>query len=750
MEGVTGVVVSARYTAYQIKLKLAGGRDMTLWKRKFASQWGGRKNSEGALQQALCDAEGDSCVPVLAPGVSVTLTRDASHANGRAGVFCVLSVAAPTSEEAHSGRMRSYTSAVTAWVSLASRKLLSEADLQSVPELVKHALTGQTPPGKQTDKDETVAGAVVREALSLIRAAVSRVNIRSTLQQDLHGMNMAVPTAEMDTLCVAMDNYDSFRANPFDAHMGGGKHPLFKTLDTFASAYGLSPSYRGVAAVAYKLRMMLKDGGHACCPAADLIAAPMLEWTSDEVRASIVEGLRLRVLALDGLGGEDIYLQHVYATEAGVGARISALAHGGRVGAWANRVALQVHASLVEQVMSSDELCLQLDSVQRGAVLTALTGKKDVLVLSGYPGTGKSRVSQALRNACRHLGLVMMVCAPTAKAASRLGEGAMTVHRALGAVPSRTGFRFTHNEEQPLDADVVLVDEVSMLDMSVAYALLRACDPARTRIILVGDANQLPSVEWGDLLGALMESDVPRIFLERIYRQDTAGNTIWPLAKSIADGGPLLRSDLRSESVSWVTDESLAGVSAALIALHAEHGDNMQIISPSRRHGLHTGLLNEAILDRPARHWDARFDVGDRIVVIRNQAHTPSKGDSVPFMNGDCGAVLSVDTTVATSDSRRVVVCLDGDRTGAVSSTDLEHAYALTTHKAQGSEYDVVALVMSAQQGRALNRQALYTSVSRAVRKLYIFAGRDTLSRCVGNLSEPRQGHLRERINGRV
>lgn len=786
MNSITGIIVSTRYTAYQIKLKLEGGREVALWKRKFACQWGGRRNCNSELQQELCDAEGDYTVPILAPGVSVTLIRDSSQ-NGneggaRASIFCVLSVCVPPCTDL--ARYRSYSAAVSSWVCSASRNLLIKAELRLVPEHVAaqmqiqiqmqiqmHELEDE---GTAWEKEcSCTATQVVKEAISLIRAAVNRVNIRATLENDTREFQgcQKVSSTEIDTLSAAMDSYESFRHNPFEARMGGGKKPLLRTLDTFAEAYGLSESTRCIAAVAFKMRTMLADGGHACCSPSDLMSTPPLAWSTDAVRRAIIEGVRLGVFIADSSTGEDVYLAHIHRTEVGVASLVARLARGGEVGAWATRINDAENLAATKEIVERDELCQQLDPVQRGAVLSALTSPRDVLVLSGYPGTGKSRVCQAVCSVCKLMGLTVIVCAPTAKAASRLGDGATTVHRALGAVPRVSGkaerndngcskdssgqqqggaFRFSRNSMQPLDADLILVDEVSMLDMNLAHALLRACDLQRTRLLLVGDAHQLPSVEWGDFLGALMSSSsVPHVFLERIYRQDTCNNTIWPLAKSIAEGGPLLRSDLRSDSVTWITDDSLSGVSAALLLLRLEHGDKLQIISPSRRHGLHTGVLNEVILDRQVTRWDLRFEVGDRVVVVRNQPHPVGRVDkTIPFMNGDCGKIISLGSGPA--ESKRVFLRLDNDRIGHVSPMDIEHSYALTIHKAQGSEYDFVAVVMSAQQGRALNRQALYTSVSRAVKRLYIFASRETLCTCVSNMSEQRFGHLQERIDGQL
>lgn len=709
-----GIIESTRSTAHQIKLKLQGSSgEVALWKRRFTSQCSGGRTS---VQQALLDA--GTCIPVLAPGVSVILARDTSSHTNRAVMFCVLSLDTPSTLD--SERLKSYTSAISAWVSLASRDILSRAEWWLVPAHVRREMLEET-----RDRGSGKAADIVREALALIRSAVNRVNIRASLERDLPDGH-AVCGVELDTLAAAIECYASFRRDPFATTYVGAQ---FRTLDMFARAYGVSTRARGIAAVSFKLRLLLADGGHACCSVAGLAATPLLDWTSEDVVTSVTEGALTGALLLVG---QDVYLPSVYRTESGVGERVRRFLHA-KGGAWSDPARKQsARAALAAGPHDG------LDDVQHGAVLQALTGEQGITVISGYPGTGKSRVSRAVLDTCRGMGLNALACAPTAKAASRLGGGATTVHRLLGAVPGMSLMQ--SSSKASVDADLVLVDEVSMMDMNVAHALLVACDPLRTRLVLVGDANQLPSVEWGDLLGSLMEANsVPRVFLETIYRQQhqTSESTIWALAKSIADGGPLLRSDLRSKSVSWVSDTSLSGVSAALLALRIEHGERMQIISPSRKHGLHTGVLNAIVLGRTGGGASSSlFLAGDRVVVTKNQKATQLR-------NGDCGTVSSSSKSGVSLVSLR----LDDGRTGSLPSCDLDHAYALTIHKAQGSEYAVVALVLSEQQGRALNRQALYTAVSRAVERLYIFASRELLARCVENVSTKRRGHLRDWVD---
>lgn len=772
---IEGVISTLRLTAYQIKLQMEGGREVTLWKRRFNTQWGGGKAFESSFYQQLCEAQGDSLVPVLAPGVKVFLSLDPSHNAGRtAQIHCVVSMSTPSSKDTR--RMRVYSSAVASWASKVSKEVVLLQQHSLVPETIKTLLqqgglfvvgSSDAEIDMSTDWDDCVDASAPRTAMCIARSilvilgtAVHRVNIRATLESDAKHVPGGVAASELDSLAGVVYSYTRFRQNPFEVPMagGGGKRPLFKTLDGFATAYGFSESMRRVAAVVYKLQMLKADGGHSCYPVQSLVASPLLHWTAADVGMAISEGVRSGCLRQDGLGDKDVYLALTYAVESRVALRIASLCKGGMVMSWAKRVGSAAYREKVQEMLrgaDADIACTKLDDIQREAVSASLTSAKDLLVLSGYPGTGKSRVSQAVQKICTALGLKVIVCAPTAKAASRLGDGAMTVHRALGAQPSGSGFKFTHNDLNPIDADLVLVDEVSMMDMTLTAALLGACGSQRTRLVMVGDANQLPSVEWGSVLAALMETAcVPKVFLEHIYRQqqDTSSpssqlNTIWPLARSVAEGGPLLRADLQSSTVTWSTDDSLAGVSRALLALKAEHGDKLQIISPSRKHGLHTVLLNEIILDRVIGRWDTRFEVGDRVVVTKNQ---PIKGlagmtNKTPPMNGDCGCVTG-QKVVSPSEGRTIMVRLDDDRMGSIPPSDLDHAYALTTHKAQGSEYDVVALVLSNQHGKALNRQALYTSVSRAVKRLFIFASRETLGTCVNTLSEHRHGHLSARI----
>lgn len=714
-----GIIESSRTTAYQIKIKLQGGREVALWKRRFTVPPNARFTT---TQQALLDV--DPVIPVLAPGVSVVLARDCSTPQSpahRAGIFCILSLQAPDTASGDAKRMKAYMTAISTWLSVASRGILNKSQRWLVPSLVRREMTGCEDAEDEYEEEDTYGECahVVREAVSLIRATLTRLNVRATLERDLDGISdrVTVTPTQFDNLTSAIECYERFRTDPFAVTVV----PL-AILDTFAKAYGITARRRARAAVVFKLRTCLSDGGHACCSRQALMASPLLHWNADDVETAITEAAQTGALVLypTANGQCDVYLPHVYRMETGVAERISLLLRVNRDGAWretlrsdAVRAALSKHTG-------------GLDGVQCDALVRALTGREDVFVVSGFPGTGKSRLCQAMRDVCTSVGLKVLSCAPTAKAASRLGGGATTVHRALGATPSNVAAC----SKRVLDADLILLDEVSMLDMNVAHALLQACDPARTRLVFVGDAHQLPSVEWGDFLDSLLACPaVPRVYLQAIYRQADGCSAIWALARSIVDGGPLLRTDLCNASVTWTCDDSLDRVSADILKLRTVHGENMQIISPSKRHGLHTGILNALMMGRPDV---SRFLKGDRVVVTKNQ-------QTGSLMNGDCGKVVGVFGV-------RVALIMDDNRTGCVPESDLDHAYALTIHKAQGSEYDVVVLVLSQQQGRALNRQALYTAVSRAVQRLYVFASRETLTSCVSNMGISRRGHLRDRL----
>jgi exodeoxyribonuclease V alpha subunit len=365
-----------------------------------------------------------------------------------------------------------------------------------------------------------------------------------------------------------------------------------------------------------------------------------------------------------------------------------------------------------------------LDEQQAAAAALALTA--GVSVLTGGPGTGKSRTVAAIVALARAAKLRVALAAPTGRAAKRLEElvdaPASTLHRLLGAQGTRqTGGTFTRGEEWPLDADLVVVDEASMLDVELAAALVEACSDG-TRLVFVGDPAQLPSVGPGRVLADLVDAGiVPVTELRRLYRHDEGG-AIAALGSAIRQGTlppppdaghevvvvPARSSAEAAHRVRQLVTDSIPR------ALGIPSGE-VQVVTPVHRGDAGTDALNAALkaLLNPGPGAVSGFDVGDRVLAIANRY--PPDG-SPGFANGEVGVV-----TATAAEGGLTVEFPGGPVTvppGALG--DLRHGWAITVHRAQGSEWPAVVAVLPPESGGMLTRPLVYTAVTRAQRHLSI------------------------------
>jgi exodeoxyribonuclease V alpha subunit len=376
-----------------------------------------------------------------------------------------------------------------------------------------------------------------------------------------------------------------------------------------------------------------------------------------------------------------------------------------------------------------------LDDAQRAAVIAALVN--GVSLLTGGPGTGKSRTVSAVVELAKARGCTVALAAPTGRAAKRLeeltGESASTVHRLLGAQPVREsgpggGPVFTRGESWPLDADVVVVDEASMLDAELAAAVVDACRDG-THLLLVGDPAQLPSIGPGRVLGDLVDSAaVVTTELVTLYRQ-AEGGTIAGLATSVR-GGELPAVEDPEREVVIVPSRDSTEAARRVIQLVTDSipralgiaTAEIQVVTPVHRGPAGTEALNLALKEvlnpsaaasapvkgrktvSPAR----RFDVGDRIVAIANHL---DEG----FANGEVGTV-----TARTSDGLIITFSGTPVTVPPTSWSDLRHGWAITVHRAQGSEWPAVVVVLPPESGGLLTRPLIYTALTRAQRHLSI------------------------------
>ncbi|HJQ00653.1 MAG TPA: AAA family ATPase [Jatrophihabitans sp.] len=379
----------------------------------------------------------------------------------------------------------------------------------------------------------------------------------------------------------------------------------------------------------------------------------------------------------------------------------------------------------------------ELDEVQAAAVANALA--HGVSVLTGGPGTGKSRTVAAVVHAAERAGRSVALAAPTGRAAKRLAElcdaEAMTIHRLLGAQPRTSGdggtvdfsAGFARGSDWPLDQDLVVVDEASMLDVELAAALLRACADG-THLMFVGDSAQLPSIGPGQVLADLIASAaVPVIELYTLYRQE-AGGAIARLATGVR-GGQLPAVDPNDREVVVVPARGSADCAHRVVQLMTDSipralgidTDQIQVVTPVHRGPAGTIALNEALKAQlnpaPFRKVTGRFDPGDRVVATANHLEATPTG----FANGEVGTVTSVAGKVVTIDFGTDVPAL-AEVSGKMLA-DISHGWAITVHRAQGSEFRAVIVVLAPEAGRMLSRPLVYTALTRAREHLSVVHG---------------------------
>ncbi|HET7311493.1 MAG TPA: AAA family ATPase [Mycobacteriales bacterium] len=394
-----------------------------------------------------------------------------------------------------------------------------------------------------------------------------------------------------------------------------------------------------------------------------------------------------------------------------------------------------------------------LDPAQREAVQEIAA--HGVVVLHGGPGTGKSRTVAAVVQLAEARRLRIALAAPTGRAAKRLEEltdhSASTLHRLLGAqAPGSTGgwssTEFLHGETWPLEADIVVVDETSMLDVELAAALVEACADG-THLLLVGDPAQLPSIGPGRVLADVLESGaVPAVELTTLHRQ-AEGGTIARLASAVR-GGDLPPVEDPTREVVVVTSSSSDEAARRVLQLVTDSipraldipSAEVQVVTPVHRGPAGTIALNAALKQRlnPGKGTVAGFDVGDRVVATANHLDDG-------FANGEVGVVVSAGDGALTIDFGAGPTPVPAKAFG-----DLVHGWAITVHRAQGSEWPGVVSVLPPEAGGMLSRPLVYTAWTRAQRHLsVVHAAGAALARGVREIgARPRRTRLTGLLRG--
>ena len=549
--------------------------------------------------------------------------------------------------------------------------------------------------------------------------------------------------------------------------MEEGLDAPFQSVDRFAVEIGISSidPRRLEAGILCELRFNL-NAGHSFLPEDKLIGAAshLLEVEPERVMKAIDRLLEAERLVRSSLAGITVlYLPPLYVAETYTTQRLLEFAK--RQFPAPRKLDQMIAAASSDSGLSYSEEQLQ-------AIASAATSA--LLLVTGGPGTGKTTILNAILSLFEQMGLKCALAAPTGRAAKRLtevtGRDASTIHRLLEASidPATGQMIFIKDEEDPLKADAVIVDEMSMVDISLLECLLRAI-PQGKRLILVGDPDQLPPVGPGFPFSDILRSNqIPAVRLTEIFRQAQQSLIVMNAHRVNQGQMPELRN--RKSDFFFLpcrSEEEVCKTVADLCVRRLPQNmgipsDQIQVLTPTRKGGVGTVNLNKLLQHalnpptpskRERPYGDFLFREGDRVMQIRNNYDIMWKatdGASIGsgIFNGDVGVLKQIDpgmeTATAVYDDREV----DYDFT---QLGELESAYAMTVHKSQGSEYQAVILCAWGGSPFLMNRSVLYTAITRA-RQLLIVVGREeAVAAMVQNAKTGRRySGLKLRLQGRA
>lgn len=540
----------------------------------------------------------------------------------------------------------------------------------------------------------------------------------------------------------------------------------FGAVDQFAIELGVSGDdpRRVEAGILFELRYNL-TAGHSFLPHSKLtdITAQLLSVGTDTVEKSIQQLLQAERLVQDQLANiEILYLPGLYRAEIGCARKLLDLAN--------------VHYPLGSKLdklvkYASRDTGIVYSQQQEDAIRAA--AESGLLLVTGGPGTGKTTIVNGILSLYDQLELTCVLAAPTGRAAKRMtevtGRDASTIHRLLeaGIDPHTGNLVFARDEENPLKADAVIVDEMSMVDVLLLDSLLRAV-PDNARLILVGDPDQLPPVGPGFPFGDMLRSGMlPSVRLTEVFRQAQESLIIMNAHRVNKGELPELR-DVKNDFffLNAASEEAVAQTICGLCATRLPKNmgipaEQIQVLSPTKKGAAGTVNLNrllQACLNPPAPTKKERqfgeflFREGDRVMQIRNNYDIlwkASDGSSVGtgIFNGDVGIIRAIDPAMEQLTVEFDDRLVDYDFT---QLNELELAYAMTVHKSQGSEYRAVVLAAWGGSSYLLNRSILYTAITRA-RELLVITGRpETVATMTENVRPGRRySGLKLRLQGK-
>lgn len=541
---------------------------------------------------------------------------------------------------------------------------------------------------------------------------------------------------------------DIIKENPYilcDEIYGVG----FERADRIAASLGVDKTSlsRIKAGIKYLISYNATHNGHVYIPELRLLhlAAEMLDISTETAKDAVLnlesEKQIKRIKQDDGYA---VYLNNYYEAEVYTAQKLDLI----------DRLCPKLDTNDIERIISLIELenGINYAAMQKRAIISAVNS--GVMVLTGGPGTGKTTVIKAVISVFDRLDIDIALAAPTGRAAKRMSEAtsreAKTIHRLLEMeFADDISPRFRRDENNMLDEHVIIIDEASMVDILLIASLLKAVKPG-ARLILIGDSDQLPSVGAGNVLHDIIKSSrFNTICLKEIFRQ-ASSSLIVTNAHAINTGEypELDKKDADFFFIYRENDNDIARTVTDLCKnrLPKTYGEkirsNLQVITPSRKGGAGTAVLNRMLQEalnpaspkkRERKAHDAIFREGDKVMQIKNNYNitwVKEDIDGIGVFNGDIGIITQInyeDETVQVNFDERMAVyefnMLD----------ELEHAYAITVHKSQGSEYPVVIIPMYDFAPQLMTRNLLYTAVTRAQEMVIMVGRRDVIANMVNN-----------------
>ena len=539
------------------------------------------------------------------------------------------------------------------------------------------------------------------------------------------------------------ESIDQVKENPYrlaDDIWGIG----FKTADGIAGkmGYGKNDLRRCRSGIQYTLNE-LADEGHVYAVEEQLIEAAGKLLEAD--REPIVQAMAGMIASEDLIREQEaIYLPPFYHSERGTARRLLALMTSRSSALFEGNIDIQA----IEKATG-----VGYDDVQVAAIRQAVRSR--VMVLTGGPGTGKTTTTQGIIAAYRAAGLRVLLAAPTGRASKRMSEAtgmeAKTIHRLLEFNP-QDGYK--RNDDNPLEGDVLIVDECSMIDIILMYNLMKAI-PVQMRLILVGDIDQLPSVGAGNVLRDIIDSgQVPVIRLTRIFRQAQSSRIVMS-AHAINQGRYPDTSNgkdtdfffIRKDDPEQVAEEIVKLVKHRLPKAYNQPLSNIQVLTPMQRSVVGAGNLNMLLQQAlntstlGISRGGINYKLGDRVMQIRNNY------DKNVF-NGDIGIIEKVNM-----EDRTLCIRFDGSLVEYEASEldEVTLAYATTIHKSQGSEYPIVVIPVLMTHFVMLQRNLIYTGITRAKKICVLIGQPKALAYAIRNLTvNKRNTKLKERLRGEL